>query len=92
MLKTVNIYYLTVYVGQGSENSFAEWLWLRVSCGHSQDINWDYSHLKARLGLRDPLLKWFTNVPGKLCWLLTGGLSFLPHKSLPEGCLSVPMR
>lgn len=46
------------------------------------DVGGGCSHLKARLGLEETLLRWFSHVPGKLVLVRVEGLGSSPHGPL----------
>lgn len=75
LLKTTNVYYLTVPVGQGCQRGLVECFWLEVTLRCSHGDSQGCSHLKAWLG-EDQL-------PSSLAWLLT-------ISSSPKGQLSSP--
>lgn len=60
------------------------------SLNHIQDFSQGCSHLKAQLGLEDPLPRCLTHMAGKLEVVVSKRLSyFIIHARLSLGCLSI---
>lgn len=85
-LEITNIYYLTVSMGQESESKLAECFWCRVSPEVAVRMSARVSHLKARLGLKDPLPCW---QEASVSCSLFKETQTLTTQISPQSCLSV---
>lgn len=54
-----------------------------------KNVGWDYNHVKARLGFKDPLPIWRAQMASKLVLVVGRRLQFLPMLASLQGCLTV---
>ena len=77
-LKAINIYYLTVYATQESEQGLAQCFWFKVSPEAAVEVSVRATLNWRLIGLEDVLLSFFS-------WLLAGSLSSWPFRVSSQG-------